>query len=260
MQLFLTLGNFQIPTYGLMIAFGLISANIIACFVIKKYNLDSNDFILIEAYTLLGGFVGAKLLYLVVERNTIDWYRFFRDSSYFTSMIQGGFVFYGGLLGGLLCLLLASKLHNINSMTYVRRLLFLIPWIHGFGRIGCFLAGCCYGIPYTGLFAVQFPEGSLAPSHTALFPVQIVEAFILLFLAGILLLLCLRDFSHPLPVYLICYAIIRFSLEYYRYDMTRGHFLFFSTSQWISCAMVLLAILLLVIPHIRNSYKRRHPL
>lgn len=219
MQLFLTLGNFQIPTYGLMIAFGLISANIIACFVIKKYNLDSNDFILIEAYTLLGGFVGAKLLYLVVERNTIDWYRFFRDSSYFTSMIQGGFVFYGG-----------------------------------------FLAGCCYGIPYTGLFAVQFPEGSLAPSHTALFPVQIVEAFILLFLAGILLLLCLRDFSHPLPVYLICYAIIRFSLEYYRYDMARGHFLFFSTSQWISCAMVLLAILLLVIPHIRNSYKRRHPL
>lgn len=217
MQLFLTLENFQIPTYGLMIAFGLISANIIACFVIKKYNLDSNDFILIEAYTLLGGFVGAKLLYLVVERNTIDWYRFFHDSSYFTSMIQGGFVFYGGLLGGLLCLLLASKLHNINSMTYVRRLLFLIPWIHGFGRIGCFLA-------------------------------------------GILLLLCLRDFSHPLPVYLICYAIIRFSLEYYRYDMARGHFLFFSTSQWISCAMVLLAILLLVIPHIRNSYKRRHPL
>lgn len=260
MQLFLTLGNFQIPTYGLMITLGLISANIIAYFIIKKDNLDANNFILIEAYTLLGGFVGAKLLYLVIEKNTIDWQRFFHDSSYFSTMMQGGFVFYGGLLGGLLCLALASKLHNINSITYVRRLIFLIPWIHGFGRIGCFLAGCCYGIPYTGLFAVHFPEGSLAPSHTTLFPIQIVEAFMLLLLAGILLLLCRKNFSHTLPIYLICYAIIRFSLEYYRYDEARGRFLFFSTSQWISCAMFLLAILLLVIPHKRNAYKRRHPL
>lgn len=253
MQLFLTIGNFRLPTYGLMITLGMISANIIAYLIIKKYKLDINDFILIEAYVLLGGFLGAKLLYFFVERNSIDWYRFFHDETYFGSMMQGGFVFYGGLIGGLLCLLLARKIHHIFCTPYIQHLIFLIPWIHGFGRIGCFLAGCCYGIPYDGPLAVQFPAGSLAPTHTTLFPIQIVEASALLLLAGFLLVLTLRGVSQTLPIYLIIYAVIRFFLEYYRYDSERGYFLLFSTSQWISFGIIILAFFLIII----DKYKQR---
>lgn len=253
MQIFLTIGNLNIPTYGLMITLGLLSANVIAYFMIRKYKLDMNDFIVIEGYVLLGGFIGAKLLYLFVERNSIDWYRFFHEQVYFSSIMRGGFVFYGGLIGGLLCLLLARKLHRISCSPYIHAVIFLVPWIHGFGRVGCFLAGCCYGIPYDGPIAVQFPENSLAPSHTTLFPIQLVEAIALLALAIALLILTLRGFKNVLATYLISYAIIRFFLEYYRHDPARGYFLWFSTSQWISFGMILLAVALMIV---RKKFKK----
>ena len=137
--------------------------------------------------------------------------------------------------------------HHINSKPYITHLIYLIPWIHGFGRIGCFLAGCCYGIPYDGPFAVQFLEGSLAPSNTTLFPVQFVEAICLLILAIVLAVLDLKkSYPHTIAVYFIVYGILRFLLEYVRYDAVRGHLLALSTSQWISLGFVVGTICYLI--------------
>ena len=71
----------------------------------------------------------------------------------------------------------------------------MIPIMHAFGRVGCFFAGCCYGRPYKGFGAVTFPEGSQGPSGVSLFPVQLVEAILVLIIAIVLLWLQIKKIS-----------------------------------------------------------------
>lgn len=251
MHTFVNIMNFNIPSYGLAIIIGVITTNMVALAFLKGSNLDRNDFIILEAYTFLGAFLGAKILYLWVERYRIDWTRIL-EFDYFNGLMQGGFVFYGGLIGGLLSVFAAGRIHKIDAAGYVRRFIFLIPYIHSFGRIGCFFAGCCYGIPYEGAFAVTFPPDSLAPGGVKLFPVQLVEAFFLMVLAAVILLLQLtKNIKYTTELYLTAYAVLRFVLEYFRYDEARGTFLMFYTSQWISIGLVL-GVLLVSGFRIRN--------
>ena len=236
MHFYFQVGTFRLPGYSLMIIIGLLTGNFLVWLFGKRWKLSFNDFIILEAYTFLGAMIGAKGLYLFVARDQIQWNRFF-EPEYFQMIMKGGFVFYGGLILGFAAFLLAGKIHKIDAFAYIRRLLFVVPYIHGFGRLGCFMAGCCYGCPYDGLGAVVFPEGSMAPAGIPLFPVQLVEAMLLFVLAGLLLLLAGRFTSamQPVALYFGAYAVIRFALEYFRYDdAERGGFAWFSTSQWIS--------------------------
>lgn len=149
MHVYLHLFGLTIPSYGLLIASGVVIGNIIA-FVLKHEKLDFNDWMILEAYCILGGFLGAKLLYLLVSYKSIDWSRI-TDFQYFNALMLSGFVFYGGLIFGLIFVFLAGKIHKIPAGIYVRKFIFLIPFMHSFGRVGCFMAGCCYGIPYDGI-------------------------------------------------------------------------------------------------------------
>lgn len=237
-------GFITLPAYGCMIALGIVLANIAAMFVLHIESLELNDFILAEAYCLLGAFGGAKVLYLLVSVNDIDWTRI-TNAAYLNGILQSGFVFYGGLIGGLGLLLLCKKIHGIEIEIYARKFIFFIPFIHAFGRLGCFLAGCCYGRPYKGFGAVVFPEGSFAPAGVKLFPVQLLEAVCLLIIS--LTVLCLQlvwNYFYTIETYIILYAILRFALEYVRYDSARGKFLMFSTSQWISVGLVIVSIVM----------------
>ena len=144
-------------------------------------------------------------------------------------------MFYGGLIGGLACVLLGGRLHKIDTMKYIGRFIGFIPFIHSFGRVGCFMSGCCYGIPYSGIGAVRFPAGSYAPADIELFPVQLVEAGMLMVIACIILYLVLaKNNLHGIELYLVLYGCTRFILELFRYDAVRGRLLGLSTSQWIS--------------------------
>ena len=233
----------DIPAYGLMIFTGILLANIIGLLMVKKDKRDIYDLVLIEGYAVLGGFGGAKLLFIIVSFNDIDWSRVFGDLDYFNSVIGGGFVFYGGLIGGLIAAILCCRIHKIDMPYFFTRYIFLIPFIHSFGRVGCFCAGCCYGVPYDGPLAVVFPEGSYAIPGIKLFPVQAVEAAGLMIIALIVLLLALKfRFRYTVEAYLFLYAILRFILENYRYDEARGIYFGLSTSQWISILMAVTAI------------------
>ena len=94
------------------------------------------------------------------------------------------------------------------------------PVAHAIGRIGCYMAGCCYGVD--GL------------------PVQLYECFGNFVILGILLLLEKTGNERRIPqCYLFCYAVLRFILEFFRADAERGAFLWFSTSQWISIGVLI---------------------
>lgn len=246
MHLFFEFWGLKMPAYGFMIAMGVIIANCIAVFVLKRLKLDFNDLIILEGYCILGAYLGSKSLYLIVSYKIIEWNRIL-DPVYLNEIMKTGFVFYGGLILGSLFVLAAGKFHNINSMLYARKFIFLVPIMHAFGRLGCFFAGCCYGIPYDGIGAVVFPDNCYAIPNVKLFPVQLLELVLLLLVAIVILYLQIkREWKYTIETYLMLYAIIRFMLEYVRYDAARGRFGIFSTSQWISIFMIAVAIFMVL--------------
>ena len=236
------IGTVMISWYGLFIVLG-ITAGVLLGYILMRINhLKFDDFIQIACFVGLGAMAGAKLLYLIVSWESIDFSRI-TDPEYFSALMGGGFVFYGGVFGGLLGLYLCSKILHIQVAVYARAAIPVIPVAHAFGRIGCAMAGCCYGVPYDGPGAVVYTESIAAPLNVPLFPVQAVEAAGNLAIAAVLCLygeVCRRNSKNPksLQVYLILYAVFRFALEYVRYDDSeRGILLGLSTSQWISIAI-----------------------
>lgn len=234
------IGNLLIPYYGLYILCGIIAASLCGVIQVRRFHLDMDNFILLVASAGLGAIVGAKLLYLFVIRDQIDWGRVVKDTEYFSALMSGGFVYYGGLIGALLCLLLCKKLFRVDVMKYIQCCVPCIPIVHGFGRLGCYGAGCCYGRPWDSAFAKIYENSPFAPNGIGLFPVQLVEA-IGCFIIAIILLAYIysRKGKYGLHLYLVLYAIMRFVLEYARYDdAERRGFLLFSTSQWISLGIL----------------------
>ena len=221
MSTYIDLGLFKISGYGTMIALGVIIANIIvALLIIKRDKKEIWDFVILEGFGLLGGVIGSKLLYIIVSFDEIPWDRI-GEPEVFATLLGGGFVFYGGLILGIVFVFLGAKVNKIDALDYLNTYTFAIPLAHGFGRIGCFLAGCCYGIPYDGPIAVVYPESSpIAPSGIPMFPVQLVEAGCLFLLAIVLFIFYWKGkILYQIPAYFIIYGIIRFVLEYYAFKL-----------------------------------------
>ena len=133
-----------------------------------------------------------------------------------------------------------------------------VPLFHTFGRVGCFLAGCCYGIPApAGWPGVTFRVSPVAPNGVALLPVQLYEAAGCLLLFLLLHRLARRGWKGEalLLVYLAAYALFRFALEFLRGDAARGMWGVFSTSQLLAL-VTLAAVLPLLIRHLRTYGKQ----
>lgn len=244
------------PTYGVCIVGGILLANLLAFVMSRHKKSDMDTLLLFEAYGILGGFAGAKLLFLILSADYIRWDKL-TDPTYLNQLMQGGFVFYGGLAGGILAILGAGRLHRLPTREYISDYLFMLPLIHGFGRIGCFFAGCCYGVPYDGVFAVTFPAGSYAPAGIPLFPVQLTEAGLLIGAALVLFFISRKHrLSAGLEIYCIFYACVRFVLEFLRFDSIRGHFGILSTSQWLSIGIAFLALVSLGYKKYKRSGSR----
>jgi phosphatidylglycerol:prolipoprotein diacylglycerol transferase len=116
--------------------------------------------------------------------------------------------------------------------------------MHAIGRIGCFCAGCCYGRAMDPPFGVYFRADSVAPIGVALFPVQLLESVL-----NFILFIILFGYSRKpradrqiTGLYIACYGVIRFILEFFRGDGERGILWIFSTSQWISLALIPLGL------------------
>jgi phosphatidylglycerol:prolipoprotein diacylglycerol transferase len=235
-----------IPYYGLMILIGLIVGISVGLLLCKREKKDINDFILLISFTGLGALIGAKLLYLIVSLPEIDINRFFTDYKYFHAYMQGGFVFYGGVIGGMISCYIGSKATKIDIKEYLSISMPGIAFAHGFGRLGCNLAGCCYGIYYDGPFSRIYEHSLFAPNHVHLFPVQVVEAIFEFMIAFILLYVYFKittRYDVMTMIYLTSYSLIRFILEFFRGDAVRGFVGILSTSQVISLLILIVIII-----------------
>jgi phosphatidylglycerol---prolipoprotein diacylglyceryl transferase len=144
---------------------------------------------------------------------------------------EAGFTFYGGLLGGTIVyvLLAARRIHAEQIGRTLECAVIPLVLAHAIGRVGCFLAGCCFGTVI----------GESSVRH----PTQLYEAGGLFAIAAFLIRQERGDAIRLVPLYLLAYAGLRFGLEFLRAD-DRGGWLLFSTSQWVSIALVPAALLL----------------
>ncbi len=245
---FIDLRIIQIPVYGFCIATGLALSVFVAWRLIVWQKKNFWDFVIVSTVALAVGFVFAKLLYVVVSFPPKDFFRVLFSMLTDSMQAAGGFVFYGGLAGGFVGLLLGCKIAKCKIKEYINLFAVIVPLAHAFGRIGCFCAGCCYGIPYEGFFSVRYTKAiSTVPMNTGIFPVQLLESLLLVVLFFLLLKLFLAGFDYLWVLYLISYAVVRFFLEFLRFDNERGFLLDLSVSQFISLVVVFVLLLFLLL-------------
>lgn len=236
----LTIGPVTIYGYGLMIGLGVLCCIWMGMHRAKKNGLAEDAVIDIAIYGLIAGFLGAKFLYVIVE-----WKAFIKDP--LSVLGSEGFVVYGGISMGVLAAILYCKKKGYRFLAYFDLLCASIALAQGFGRIGCFLAGCCYGRETTSSLGVVFPAGSLAPAGIKLLPTQLFSSagdFGIMFALLWHYNKCRKYVGETGFVYMLLYGIGRFILEFWRND-NRGAVGSLSTSQFISIFIVAAALLLM---------------
>ena len=223
--------------YPLMALAGIFVAGIYACRAAKRAGQNEDDMIMLLLISSFGVFLGMHLLYGLVgiPQWSAQMDQIHGLASFFQAMVAmwGGSVFYGGLLGGLLAGACYLRQTSRSLGLWSSLAAPAIPLFHIFGRIGCFLGGCCYGLP--SAWGVVYRYSPVAEANGLVrFPVQLVEAAWNLVLFLLLAWLQRRGKPHLLPLYLVLYPPARFLLEFFRGDAYRGILLGLSTSQWIS--------------------------
>ena len=245
-ELFNILG-ISVDLYNICFLVGIIACLIFTIIAMKKcgYSTTARDtIIIIGIFAIMIGLLSAALFQA------------------FYNLIAGkgftfeGMTFIGGLIGGVIAFLgiyflyvyvvnprLKEKSFFKSDMNkgvwYLLRIAPIsITIAHGFGRIGCFFAGCCYGKETEAWYGIQFPG-----LPTKVIPTQLFEAIFLFVLsAAMIVLLFVVHFKYNMSLYLVSYGIWRFVIEYFRGDY-RGSFIpGLSPSQFWSIIMVLLGI------------------
>ncbi len=230
----------DIPTYGLLVCIGLIVALVVCKKREKLYGYNDRVLLVITIFSFSGMILGSKILFFLTQMPEIIKETTFRKT--IEIFVTSGFVFYGGLLGALLFTYVGAKILALDPQ---KTLSYVTPGFvifHAFGRIGCFLGGCCYGIPWEyGIAMAETPE-------IRRFPVQLLEATIEFIIFIILLQIEKKRKYNLIIIYLIIYSIVRFFDEFLRGDNIRGiWYMGLSTSQYISIVILLFLLVYLLI-------------
>ena len=260
------IGSFGVPAMGMCVLVGAILAVLLSWILRKRTALDWNgEFVDAIISAVLLGFVGMKILYWIVTPNV------FRDAfanGFFQgilSLLMEGMVFYGGLIGGILGIFLTARKKKKNILEFTDLMAPCFCVAHAFGRIGCLLAGCCYGLQvgetaqfglltYKGALAVKYLDGAMR------LPVPLMEAVFLLVLCEVLVLIYCTEkrLGTTTGWYLISYSVWRFIIEMFRGDAARGKFGPLYTSQWISILILAAGVALLLLAK-KMQWKKGKP-
>lgn len=235
-----SIGRFTIHGYGLMIGIGFVAAYLMTEYRAKKRGLDSDKIISLALWTIITGLISAKLLYYITVFDEI------LVNPRVLLNLADGFVIYGGIIGGIFGGYLFCRVNKVRFLQYFDLAIPSVALAQGFGRLGCLLAGCCYGLHADTPLSIIFTNSDFAPNGIPLIATQPISS-VLNFLHCGLLLLAARKFKtegRVAALYLICYSAGRFVLEFFRGDLARGAVGTISTSQFISLFIFAAGVLL----------------
>ena len=239
------LGSFGIPTYGVLVALGVLVGLWISVRNSERQGIKAENAWDFGIAIVLAGILGAKILYILV-----DWrvYMEHPREIFSLSTLQAGGVFSGGLLAAFVVSAWFLRKHNMPALATLDAFSPGLAMGHAIGRLGCFAAGCCYGKPTRLPWGVTFTNPLAeklvgTPLGVPLHPTQIYELLIELCNFGLLVWLFRRKkFDGQIfGTYLFVYGVARYFLEFLRGDSDRGSVFngLMTTTQLLAIFMVI---------------------
>lgn len=236
-----------LPSYAVLAFLGAFVTLVFLYFRREAYHVPFNKFLILFFSCIVGGFIGSKVLYTLAQFAAQG--SSVRFSELPVLFMWSGYAFYGGLFGVLIALhIMVKHLGKLKLRDMHQMIAPALPLFHGFGRIGCMMAGCCYGV------TLAHPIIIFNVVQVNLFPTQLVESIYEFLLFGVLYWI---GKHYPrfdlLKGYLLSYAVFRFCIEFVRADTDRGMWFGISTSQWISLMIIVYFFIKRVRSHRENS-------
>lgn len=254
----LGLTHLFLPTYGVLFASGALAA---WWWFVKRaaaLSLPAEPVFNLAFYSLLGGLVGAKLTLILID---LPYY--LAHPVEILETIRSAGVLMGGVLLGAAVFIAYARHAKLPLLALGDALVAPLLLAQAIGRLGCFSAGCCWGVRSNAWWAVTFTspaatEQTGVPLNLPLVPVQLIESSLDLVLVVVLSWAWRKRLDPPgtvIALYLILYGIVRGLLEFWRGDAVRG--LWFhgaiSTSQIFSIVAIAVGLAFLL-----RSRRRRH--
>jgi len=250
MHPYIDFGFFSLPTYGLMIAVAILELYFFTTIILEKREkwkgkiVDRILIITLISFVLLG--ISAYLLNSIFHSISSKRLNF------------GGFTWLGGVLIGFpVSILLFNRFSkaDYNGLTIFNYVLPGVILAHGIGRIGCLLAGCCFGGPTDSIFGIIYPKGSEAyycfpnddrSASIPLWPTQLFETAFDTILFIILIVSRRKTKEFSFEIYCFSYGVFRFLLEYMRADDRGSTGFVLTPSQVMSIILILYGIILIL--------------
>jgi len=240
-------------TYGVLVALAFLAGLWVATRLARQAGLNSEAVFNLGFYAALAAMLGAKIMMILVD---LPFYTQHPGEILSLSTLQAGGVFYGGLLGALAVAAWFMRKMQLPALATADVFAPGIALGHAIGRLGCFSAGCCWGVGCRLPWAVTFTDpASQVPREllgVPLHPTQLYESFSEFLIFGILYWRIRQDArasdleAKPqapggiISLYLMLYSTARFAIEFFRYheqgNLGGGPL---DTSQWLSILLFL---------------------
>ncbi|MCL4501867.1 MAG: prolipoprotein diacylglyceryl transferase [Deltaproteobacteria bacterium] len=231
-------GPLRLFTYGFFLAVAFLSAIYVASREAKRLGLPVAKIYDLCFYAVVAALVGSRLLYIILDPRP-----FLEHPLKIIALWEGGLDFQGGLFLALVVAIYYIRRHQLPWRTTLDALALGLPVGQFFGRIGCFMAGCCYGKPSNLPWSVTFTDPkTLCPLHVPVHPAQLYEAFLALGVFGVLSVLKTRkSYDGQLILTYFCLAgLVRFVVEFFRSPLDyRGPIIFWAMPLTQVIALVL---------------------
>jgi phosphatidylglycerol:prolipoprotein diacylglycerol transferase len=220
------IGNFSLPTYGLLVSLGVLIGLWISVRNSEKEGINPEHAWNLGIIVVLCGILGAKILYIV---NDWSYYTAHPGEILSFGTLQAGGVFSGGLIGAFVAAAWYVRRHRMPALATCDAFAPGLALGHSIGRLGCFAAGCCYGKPTSHIWGVTFTSPIAqawvgTPLGVPLEPTQLFESAVELANFFILIWMLKRKKfdGQVFGAYLFLYGVARFFLEFLRDDPGRG--------------------------------------
>jgi phosphatidylglycerol:prolipoprotein diacylglycerol transferase len=241
------IGGFFLPTYGLLVAIAFLTALWVTGRLAVKSGLNQEPVLNLGIYCALAGIAGAKLLMIALDPSIRDNWR----EIFSLATLQAAGIFYGGFVAAVATAFIYMRRRRLPLLKTLDAFAPGLALGHSIGRLGCFSAGCCWGVPTHLPWAVTFTNTRAyqlvgVPLGVPLHPTQLYESLgeLMIFAALYLLFLRAHREGSIISLYLVLYGVLRFLVEFVRFHDQQSNPLTgpFSTEQWISLALVALGL------------------
>jgi phosphatidylglycerol---prolipoprotein diacylglyceryl transferase len=238
-------GSFRIYTYGFFLAMAFLISMYVAGREAKRRGGSPEQIYDLSFYSIVAAIIGSRIMDVILK-----WDYFSAHPLEIFMMWKGGLAFQGGLILGLLIMILYIHRHQMALWTTLDIMAFATPLGQFIGRLGCFMAGCCFGRECHQPWAVTFNHpDTLAPMGVPVHPTQLYESFLSL---GVFFFLMWLRHRQKFPgqiigIYLLSAGAVRFFVEFFRGD-ERGPVLWLGmpSTQVVALGLILGATLFLV--------------